>query len=116
MALPDVNTLTGLGGPFEILDLGDGGRIDLQVTRYQVGSMTIHPRPGGYPKAIVALRVWVPESIKPLFPDWYDITSQTLIAQLLPSLEAGGYQRKTYTITKYGSGPRARFALAVTPG
>ena len=116
MALPDVNTLTDLGGPFEILDLGDGGEIELQVTGYHVGRMTIHPRPAGYPKAIVALRVWVPEHIKPLYPDYYDITSQTLIAQLLPSLEAGGYRGRRYTIKKHGSGPQARFSLGTRPG
>jgi hypothetical protein len=76
--------------------------------------MTIHPRPLGAPKVIVALRVYVPSAIKPLYPDYYDITSQTLIAQLLPYLEAGNYQKKVFTVTKHGSGPDARFSLKVT--
>ena len=115
MPFPDITTLDVLSGPYEIFDLGRGGARDLRITEYKVGRMTIHPRPAGVPKEIVALRVWVPETIKTLYPDWYDITSQTLIAQLLPHLEAGDYKRKRFTITKYGAGPTARFSLSVTP-
>lgn len=114
MAIPDIATLEGLSGPYEILELGDKGVKDLVILNYVVGRMTIHPRPGGIPKEIVAMRVWVPDTIKTLYPDYYDITSQTLIAQLLPILEAGDYVLKVFTIQKFGTGPTARFSVSVT--
>lgn len=114
MAIPNINTLEELGGPFEILELGDRGVKELVVERYKVGRMTIHPRPNGAAKQIVALRVWVPAEIKTLFPDYYDITSQTLIAQLLPLLESGEFKTKRFVVTKYGTGPQARFTVEVT--
>jgi len=113
MAIPEISSLSPLPGPYEILELGDGGVKDLIVTKYQLGRMTIHPRPVGAPKEIVALRVYVPERIKPLYPDYYDITGQTLIAQLQLIFEAGGYERKVITITKHGTGPQARFSVQV---
>lgn len=64
-------------------------------------------------KRIRALRVWVPKEIKLLFPYYWDITSQTLIAQLMPALEAPGWEAKKYKITKYGVAPKARFSLEV---
>lgn len=115
MPLPDISSLESLQGPYEILELGDGGIKDLIITKYQLGRMMIHPRPQGISKDIIALRVFVPDSVKPLFPDWYDITSQTLIAQMLPVLQAGGYERKRFTIQKIGTGPQARFSLKVSP-
>jgi len=115
MAIPEISSLSPLLGPYEILELGDGGVKELIVTRWQLGRMTIHPRPMGAPKGIVALRVYVPERIKPLYPDYYDIAAQTLIAQLQPILEAGGYERKVITITKHGTGSQARFSVKVTP-
>jgi len=113
MPIPDIDTLETLLGPYEILELGDGGVKVLIVTKYTLGRMVIHPRPSGANKAIVALRVHVPESVKPLYPDYYDITSQTLIAQIQPILEAKGYERKKIIITKHGSGPSARFSVQV---
>jgi hypothetical protein len=115
MPIPDIGSLEALPGPYEILELGDGGLKDLTITNYIVGKMVIHPRPQGASKAIVALRVFVPEAVKSLYPDYYDITSQTLIAQLLPYLEAGGYNKQRFTIRKTGMGPQARFSLQVSP-
>jgi len=115
MPIPDITTLPNLAGPYEILELGDGGIKDLLILKYQVGKMVIRPRPQGVAKEIVALRAFVPTEIKPLYPDYYDITSQTLIAQLLPILEAGGFEKKRFTIKKVGMGPQARFALSSTP-
>ena len=114
MPIPDIATLENLPGPYEILELGDKGIKELVINDYKVGRMLIHLRPTGKPKEIVALRVWVPDRIKPLYPDYYDITSQTLIAQVLPILEAGDYERKVFTIQKFGTGPTARFSVSVT--
>lgn len=116
MAIPDIGSLESLRGPYEILELGDGGTKDLYIEKHELGKMVIHPRPQGLTKEIVALRVFVPATVKPLYPDWYDITSQTLIAQMLPYLEAGGYGKKRFQIRKIGTGPQARFSLTVSPG
>jgi len=115
MPIPEITTLEPLLGPYEILDLGTGGMRDLEIRKFKVGRMTIHPRPAGAPKEIVALRVWVSARTKTLYPDWYDITSQTLIAQLLPVLESEDYLAKRFTIQKFGAGPTARFSLAINP-
>lgn len=113
MALPSLENVEILPGPYEILELGDGGKKELVIEHYRVGRMTIHPRGGAGVKDIVALRVHVPDRIKPLYPDYYDITAQTLIAQMLPVLDAGDYQERLFVITKYGTGPSARFGLDV---
>ena len=102
-----------LPGPFEILELEDGQSITLKVTKYESGEMLIHPayKPEG--KWIKGLRVWVPEETKNYFPYYWDITSQTLIAQLEPLLAGPGGLARTYIVTKHGIGPRARFSVEV---
>jgi hypothetical protein len=64
-------------------------------------------------KMIKALRIFVPAQTKPIGVSWYDITSQTLIAQLLPFLEQPNFGNKTFVITKYGVAPKARFTVEV---
>ncbi len=102
-------------GPFELLELSPGESRAMTIVTAQEGEMTIHPsyQVGG--KLIRALRVHVEDSDKPLFPHYWDITSQTLIAQLAPQVLFAGYRPKRFTITKVGSGPSARFQLAVEP-
>lgn len=102
-----------LKGPYEILELGDGETLTTGVMRFERGEVEIHPsyQPAG--KMITALRVHVPEKDKEFFPFYWDITSQTLVAQLLPYLERPGYEARTYVITKHGVAPRARFTLEV---
>jgi len=55
------------------------------------------------------------ERDKALFPDYWDISSKTLVAQLLPQLRLPGYEGKKFTITNYGIAPKARFTLEVRP-
>jgi len=98
----------------EILELTDGQSITLHISRWILGRMTIHPANAPLGKMIRVLRVWVPPAEKPIGPDYWDITSQTLIYQILPYLEARPFRRRTYTITKHGIAPRARFTLAVS--
>lgn len=103
-----------LPGPFEILELGDGETLTTRVLKWRVGEVEIHPayKPEG--KMIMALRIEVPEVDKEFFPYYWDITSQTLLAQLVPHLEQPGFERKTFRITKHGMAPRARFSLEVS--
>ena len=98
----------------EILELTDGETKVLHITRWTLGRMTIHPANAPLGKMIRVLRVWVPPVEKAIGPDYWDITSQTLIYQLMPFLEREPYRRRTYTITKHGVAPRARFTLVVS--
>lgn len=102
-----------LPGPFEILELGDGETLTTKILKWELGEVTIHPsyKPEG--KQIVALRIHVPTEDKEYFPFYWDVTSQTLVAQLFPYLKSPGFETKTYAITKHGVAPRARFSLGV---
>ena len=102
-----------LQGPYEILELEDRGTLETRILNWSVGEVEIHPgyQPEG--KWITALRVWVPREHKEFFPWYWDITSQTLLAQLLPYLEQPGFDTKMFRITKHGVAPRARFTLEV---
>jgi hypothetical protein len=102
-----------LPGPYEILELDDGGVLTTKISDWSIGQVEIHPayKPEG--KFIKALRIHVPEVDKTYFPFYWDVTSQTLLAQLQPYLEQPGYAQRTFTITKHGVAPRARFTLAV---
>lgn len=102
-----------LEGPFEILELEDGETLTTKILRWEIGEVEIHPSYQPEGKMIKALRVHVPESDKEYFPFYWDVTSQTLLAQLHPYLERPGYELRTYKITKHGVAPRARFTLEV---
>lgn len=97
----------------ELLELVDGQAIELRILRWEAGRATIHPGYGDRPKLIRVLRVWVPPADKPVGPDYWDITSQTLMYQMQPYLERVGFQTRIYRITKHGVAPRARFTLEV---
>jgi len=106
-------TLEELPGPYEILEMTDHEVRSLRIAAWQQGLMKIQTgeRPEG--KTIRALRVFVPAQTKPIGVSWYDITSQTLIAQILPFLEQPNFQNKVFVITKYGTAPKARFTVEV---
>lgn len=102
-----------LPGPYEILELEDRETLVTRVSKWEVGEVKIHPayKPEG--KMVTALRIHVPQADKEYFPFYWDITSQTLAAQMLPFLEQPHYEVKKYIITKHGVAPRARFTLEV---
>ena len=102
-----------LQGPYEILELADGETLETRIMRWQEGEVEIHPAYQPEGKMIRALRIHVPETEKEYFPFYWDVTSQTLLAQLKPYLERPGYEVRTYKITKHGVAPRARFSLEV---
>ena len=106
-----------LSGPYELLDLADRGVQRLRAVSWERGRMVIHPRQPGAPieKEVEVLRVHVPVEVKPLPPPYFDITSKTLMAQLLPLLMERDYDRYEYVVTKYGVAPKARFTLERVP-
>jgi hypothetical protein len=109
--------LRPLVGPYELLDLPDRGSVRLRIVSWEQGSMTISPRYEGAPseKVVPVLRVHLAAGVKPYAPYYYDITSKTLQAQLVPLLLERGYDRYEYVVTKYGVAPRARFTLERVP-
>ena len=104
-----------LEGPYEILELGDGGSLTLHPLAWAEGEMTIHPRFQRSPKLINVIRVWVPTSDKPLFPDYFDLTAATLVAQMRPILRRTDFRELAITITKHGVAPKARYSVTVAP-
>lgn len=102
-----------MAGPFEILEMGDEETKDFKVLKWEVGETKIHPayKPEG--KWIKSLRLFIPEDTKDYFPFYWDVTSQTLIAQLVPMLEVMDLTSKVFRVTKHGLGPRARFSVEV---
>lgn len=107
--------LKTLPGPYEIFELPDGGKSRLRVMDWKLGLIFIQTADVPAGKEVKAMRIYVTSETKPIGVNWYDITSQTLIAQLQPYLEIAGYQQKAFTITKYGVRPKARFMLEVAP-
>lgn len=104
-------------GPYEILELASGQSVSLQPISYERGTITIHPRWEGAPaeKEIGALRLHLREGTKPYPPMYFDVTSKTLIAQLLPLLSAPRFENYAYIVTAYGIAPRKRFTLERRP-
>jgi hypothetical protein len=103
--------------PYEILELADGQSVELRLVTWERGTMTITPRYEGAAgsKEIPVLRVHVAAGVKPYPPMYYDITSKTLMAQMLPHLSQPNFERFVYRITKHGVAPTARFTLEVRP-
>lgn len=106
--------LKELPGPYEIFELADGESKTLQVTKWELGTAFIKTREVPEGKTIKVLRVYVTTAVKPIGVGWWDITSGTLIAQVLPFLEKPDFTRKKFTIKKYGVAPKARFTVEVS--
>lgn len=106
-----------LPGPYEVLDLPDGGSESFVPVAWERGTMVISPRYRGAPetKEIDVLRVHVREADKPTFPHYWDVTAKTAQAQLVPLLMDPRYRDYRITVTKYGVAPRARFTVGRAP-
>jgi hypothetical protein len=119
MAGPEVTAMAArvLIPPYELLDLPDGGAVALDIVKWETGTMIIHPKYAGAPaeKEIDALRVYVREGTKPYPPMYHDITSKTLMAQMIPMLEERGFDAYIYRVVKYGVAPKARFTVERHP-
>jgi hypothetical protein len=101
--------------PAEILELGDRQIVEFHVLKYQLGDMKIKPRYPGAPqeKVVRTLRLWVPPEDKPVGVPYWDITSQTLIAQLVPLLDQAIKEKKKIRIQAFGVAPSKRFTVTV---
>lgn len=103
--------------PYELLDLPDRGSESFVPESFERGTMIIRPRYRGAPpeKVISVLRIHVRREDKPLFPHYWDVTSKTATAQLLPMLMDPRARDYRITITKFGVAPRARFSVERGP-
>jgi hypothetical protein len=110
-----VGVLKPLPGPYEILELADGQSIEFSIVRYEVGLVTIRPRylPAGEEKTIKAMRVYVKRADKPIGVDWWDITSQLLVAHLEGILKNVGKLPVRVRIKAFGYAPKKRFQVEV---
>lgn len=102
-----------LPSPFEIFELEDGQTYEMKFIKFEEGEALIHPAYKPQGKWIKVLRVWVTKDVKEFFPYYWDITSSTLVAQLLPMFAVSGANERSYLITKHGVAPKARFSVEV---
>ena len=124
-----------LPGPMELLDLEHQNSITLSLTSYQQGETTIHPKnPGprqvriymqqngltepptsGTPISIriPVLRVFGFRVDKPSPARYWDISSLTLQADLLPRLIASSGGTLNVTISANGYKPTKRYSVEV---
>jgi hypothetical protein len=107
--------LKPLPGPYEILELADGQSVEFSILRFEVGSVVIHPRwmPPGAEKTVKAMRVYVPRSDKPVGVDYWDITSQLLVAHLEGVLKTVGKLPVRVRVKAFGWPPKKRFMVEV---
>jgi len=104
-----------LEGPFEILELEDQQTKEIQPTGFRIGTVVIYPQHKPTGKEIKAVRLFVAEGAKDFSPYYWDVTSQTLNAQMIPYLESREPGTYVLVITKHGIAPKARFTLQVRP-
>lgn len=122
-----------LSGPMELLDLEHGNSIQLAITSYEQGVTVIHPKvitprdvrifmqqnslteppAAGMPiyKTIPVLRVFGTRIDKPSPLHYWDISSLTLQADLLPRLIAAAGSTLTVTLTANGYKPTKRYSI-----
>lgn len=106
-----------LPGPIEFLELRDRESVTLKVVSWERGTTEIATSRRGREVTIEipVLRVHVTTETKPYPPNYYDISSKTLTAQLLPLLLQRGYEKWSYRVTAHGVAPRKRFTLERLP-
>ena len=109
--------LPELPQPWEFLKLGDGECVEFRIVRWQLFKAVIHPTWPGAPeeKVIRVLRVWVDPKDKPIGPDYYDISSSTLVYQLMGFLSRPDFNRFRVRICAHGIPPRKRYSVEFKP-
>lgn|SRR5487761_2175153 len=123
--------------PIEYLDLEHQESIVLRITKYELGTTTIHPKvltqrhmrtymdqnaltappPAGTPITVrvPTLRVWGSrvDAASPMA--YWDISSKRLISDLTPRLYAASGNPITVTLTATGVKPTKRYSVEVWP-
>lgn len=122
-----------LPGPMELLDLEHGNQITLRLERFEQGTTLIHPKqpsprqlriymqqngltappaPGTpISNRIPVLRVFGSRVDQPSPLHYWDVTSLTLQADLLPRLLAHQGLPLTVTLTAHGYKPTKRYSV-----
>jgi hypothetical protein len=101
-----------LPGPLEILEMGDGEVRTLAVVGWETGAVTLTPV-GRLTKTVLGVRLHVRPDSKGMFPFYWDLTAATLVAQVIPTMEAHPGQGVILEVTKSGVAPKARYGVAV---
>lgn len=119
--------------PIELLDLEHGNAISLAIDRFEMGQTLIHPTqvtprhvrlhmqqnnlsappPAGTPISVMipVLRVFGVRTDKPSPLHYWDISSKTLQADLLPRLIANQGGTLAVTLTANGYKPTKRYSV-----
>lgn len=113
-AYPGVEFREFLPPPYEILELDDCQRVRFRVVKWTTGLMKIKPRwPGSPPEKVIrVLRIWVPREYKPYGTDYWDITSSTLIYQLLGILTRPDFMVYEVEVHAHGKAPAKRYEVS----
>ena len=101
--------------PFELLEMADGEVRVFHIRSWEKGTTIIKPPFAPEGKEIPVLRLWVAPPEQPIGLEYWDVTSKTLMAQLLPYLEREGFRGLRFTIRAFGVAPKKRFTVAVEP-
>jgi len=99
--------------PYEFLELKDGETRRLRIQRYEYGLAVIKPRYYAAPaqKEIKVLRFHMDPKDKPTAPHYWDFTSGTAIASILPMLKANYHRTKVLQLKAQGEAPKKRFTV-----
>lgn len=100
--------------PYELLDLQDKELRTFRVVGYEEDEIPIKTQDEPKGKVVHACRVHVPRDDKVTGLPYYDITSKTLCAQILPFLRDPVQRARRFTVTAHGVRPRKRFTLEVS--
>jgi len=104
-----------LARPYEIYEWKDGETYEFTIERWEEGDLEIQPRDGRPSKLITVLRLHVPESEKPTFPHYWDLTSSRLVAQLKALLPGRQRGRTRIKVTAIGRAPRTHYSVTWVP-
>lgn len=104
-----------LPGPMEIMEMADGESRTFIVEKWDQGTTQITMQRNGQSqtRTINVLRLHVPVADKKIGMPYWDLTAQTLIAQLLPLLPGAQASKRRIRIIKHGVAPLARFEVAL---
>ena len=103
-----------MGEALNILELSDHEGIIITPIKFEVFEHIIYPKYlAGQPKKIKILRIWVPREEMLVGPGYWDITSQLLIATLLPILQSKKLGTFKLQIIAIGQAPKKRFMVSV---